>query len=89
MDQLQQSGVTLALSCIVIWVLSRSVFDHLPQGAVWIVGVVAIGFIALMVFVGPLGGAVGLACAGGVIAVGGLLYALLWLMERWANNSEE
>jgi hypothetical protein len=89
MDQLQQSGVTLALSCIVIWVLSRSVFDHLPQGAVWIAGVVAIGFIALMVFVGPLGGAVGLACAAGVIAVGGLLYALLWLMERWANNSEE
>ena len=86
MGLVQQSGITLALSFVVIWLLSRSAFDRLPQGASWVVGAVTIGLIALLVFVGPLGGAVGLACAGGVIVVGGLLYALLWLMERWASG---
>ncbi len=86
MDLLQQFGTTLALACVVIWLLSRSALDRLPQGTLWVVGAVSIGFIALLVFVGPLGGAVGLGCAGGVIVVGGLLYALLWLMERWASG---
>lgn len=89
MDLLQQLGTTLALACIVIWLLSRSALDRLPQGTLWVVGAVIIGFIALLVFVGPLGGAVGLGCAGGVIVVGGLLYALLWLMERWASGGGE
>ncbi|MDP3046114.1 MAG: hypothetical protein Q8O07_01370 [Chloroflexota bacterium] len=80
MDLLQQFGTTLALACVVIWLLSRSAFDRLPQGTLWVVGAVIIGLIALLVFVGPLGGAVGLGCGGGVIVVGGLLYALVWLM---------
>jgi hypothetical protein len=86
MELPQQFGVTLALSGVVIWVLSRSAFDRFPQGALWVVGAVAIGAIALMVFVGPVGGVVGLVCAGAAIGVGGLLYGLLWLMERWANG---
>jgi hypothetical protein len=86
MDLLRQFGVTLALSCLIIWLLSRSAFDRVPQGTLWVVGAVLIGLTALLVFVGPLGGAVGLACAGGVIVVGGLLYAMLWLMERWASG---
>jgi hypothetical protein len=85
MDLLQQFGVTVALSCLIIWLLSRSAFDRVPQGTLWVVGAVLIGLTALLVFVGPLGGAVGLACAGGVVVVGGLLYAMLWLMERWAS----
>jgi hypothetical protein len=89
MDLVQQFGTTLALSGVVIWLLSRSTFDRLPQGVLWVAGAVAIGFIALLVFVGPLGGAVGLGCAGGVMAVGGILYGLLWLMERWASGGGE
>jgi hypothetical protein len=89
MDLVQQFIATLALSCAVIWLLSRSAFDRLPQGALWVIGAVTIGFIALVVFTGPFGGAVGLACAGGVVAVGGLLYALLWLMGRWASGGGE
>lgn len=85
----QQVAVTLALSCVVIWLFSRSRLDRFPQGAVWVIGAVAIGFIALIAFVGPLGSVVGLACAGVVVAMGGLLYGLLWLMERWANKGGE
>jgi hypothetical protein len=85
-ELLQQAGITLALSCVVLWLLSRSAFDRVSQGTLWVVGAVAIGLIALLVFVGPVGGVAGLACAGGAMAAGGLLYAFLWLMERWASG---
>jgi hypothetical protein len=86
MDYLPQFAVTLFLSAIVIWLLTRSPFRRLPQGLVLVLGAIAVGLIALVVFFGAYGGGFGLMCGGAVVVAGAVLYLLLWLMERWAQG---
>jgi hypothetical protein len=86
MDLLQSALISLVLSLGILWVLSRTVFNRLPQGVVLVSGAIAVGAVVLLVFYGPVGIVTGLLCAGSVVAGGALLYSMLWLMERWAKG---
>ncbi len=89
MGLLEKFLLTLGLSAGVIWLLSRKTFNRLPQGLVIVMEAVAVGLIALFIFYGGVEAAFGLLCAGGALALGGALYAMLWLMERWAKGGGE
>jgi hypothetical protein len=86
MDLLTKLLLTLGLAAAVIWLLSRKFFERFPQNLVIVAEAVCVGLIALYVFYGDLGTGFGLLCAGGALGLGGALYALLWLMERWAKG---
>lgn len=85
-DLLLKFAAVIALSGLVVWVLTRRVFERAPQGFVLVAGAVTVGLIALRVFFGDVGLVSGALCAGGALGLAGGLYAVLAIMERWARG---
>jgi len=79
----------MALSGVVVWVLTRRIFERVHQGVVLVVEAVAVGLIALYVLFGDAGVGFGIVCAGGALGLAGVLYVVLALMDRWAKGGGE
>jgi len=88
MALIEQFFLTVVAAALIIGVLMLPVFRRLNQGFVLILGACLIGLAALYFFFGWTAVGTGLICVSAVLALGGILYGVLSLLERWAKAGE-